>query len=323
MDSISAECSAARWRCLPYPPLNHAFGQRPRHGDRRRRLVSGAIAQLLQFLETRAGDTGMKPPGIGTPQCARSNLHRHCVGIIGGDRVGDLPRALPTQARAGDIAVGRPCCCSHVPVVCGAQIPGGLQMLGDQCRVLVAHRPSGCNNVRKPAVQRGAIRLQLGLVGHPMNQRVAEPELSPRRERHLIDQFRLEELRQRGAVGEFGQQVLVESHTDDRRGVERFLAAASSRSILAAIAAWRVTGTVTSAWSRVHTYSPRAPSSTFRSARSRTMDSAKKGLPAARSAICETNPATDGCEPNNSSTSDHGLRIIQRCKKNGLCAGNV
>ena len=34
------------------------------------------------------------------------------------------------------------------------------------------------------------------------------------------------------------------------------------------------------------------------------MDSAKKGLPAARSAICEIKPATDECEPSNSLTSD-------------------
>ena len=40
-----------------------------------------------------------------------------------------------------------------------------------------------CNSVRKPAVQPGAIRLQLGLVGHPTDQRVTEPELSPRCER--------------------------------------------------------------------------------------------------------------------------------------------
>ena len=76
-------------------------------------------------------------------------------------------------------------------------------------------------------MQRGAIGLQLGLVGYPADQRVAEPELGPRCERHLIDQFRVQELRQRGAVGEFGEQFLIEPHADDRRGVERLF----SRSI--------------------------------------------------------------------------------------------
>ena len=56
---------------------------------------------------------------------------------------------------------------------------------------------------------------------------MAEPELSSGCEGHLIDQFSVEELRQRAAVGEFGQQLLIESHTDHRCGIERLF----SRSI--------------------------------------------------------------------------------------------
>ena len=50
---------------------------------------------------------------------------------------------------------------------------------------------------------------------------MTEPELGPWCKRHLIDQFRVEELRQWADIGEFGQQVLVESDTDDGGRVER------------------------------------------------------------------------------------------------------
>ena len=59
----------------------------------------------------------------------------------------------------------------------------------------------------------------------------------------------------------------------------------SSRSMRAAMVACNVAGTFTSATSAVEMYAPRSPRSTPRSASSRTISSAKNGLPAARSAI--------------------------------------
>ena len=62
----------------------------------------------------------------------------------------------------------------------------------------------------------------------------------------------------------------------------------------AAIAACKVAGTVTSATSAVDTYAPRSPRSTPRSASSRTISSAKNGLPAALAAIVWPSPTTEG-----------------------------
>ena len=63
------------------------------------------------------------------------------------------------------------------------------------------------------------------------------------------------------------------------------LAFGSSRSMRAAMVACNVAGTLTSAASAVEMYAPDCPRSTPRSASSRTISSAKNGLPAALSAI--------------------------------------
>ena len=59
------------------------------------------------------------------------------------------------------------------------------------------------------------------------------------------------------------------------------LAFGSSRSMRAAMVACNVAGTLTSATSAVDMYAPGSPRSTPRSASSRTISSAKNGLPAA------------------------------------------
>ena len=88
------------------------------------------------------------------------------------------------------------------------------------------------------------------------------------------------------------------------------------RSMRADMVACTVAGTVTSVESARHTYAPRSPSRTLRSARSRTISSAKNGFPAARSTICGASPATDVCEPSNSAInavvceSSSGARVI-------------
>ena len=80
-------------------------------------------------------------------------------------------------------------------------------------------------------------------------------------------------------------------------------ASGGSRSMRAAMVACNVAGTLTSATSAVDMYAPRSPRSTPRSASSRTISSAKNGLPAARSAIVWPSPPTEGSGPSSSETS--------------------
>ena len=84
-------------------------------------------------------------------------------------------------------------------------------------------------------------------------------------------------------------------------------ASGSSRSMRAAIVACNVAGTLTSATSADDTYAPGSPRSTPRSASSRTISSAKNGLPAALSAIVWPRAPTEGSGPSSSATSAEGL----------------
>ena len=77
----------------------------------------------------------------------------------------------------------------------------------------------------------------------------------------------------------------------------------SSRSMRAAMVACNVAGTLTSATSADARYAPGSPRSTPRSASSRTISSAKNGLPAALSTIVWPNASTEGSDPSSSATS--------------------
>ena len=117
------------------------------------------------------------------------------VGVLGGQCVGDLSGALPAQSRSCDITVGRPCCGAHVPAVRGVQIAGGLEVFGDQRRVLVRRaRVTLLDRGGQAPVRLGAIGFQLRFVGHRADQRVAEGVFGARGEPHLIDQLRAEQL---------------------------------------------------------------------------------------------------------------------------------
>jgi hypothetical protein len=72
------------------------------------------------------------------------------------------------------------------------------------------------------------------------------------------------------------------------------LAFESRRSMRAAIVACSVAGTLTALTSAADRYAPGSPRSTPRSASSRTISSAKKGLPAARSAILSPSARFEG-----------------------------
>ena len=98
----------------------------------------------------------MDPPSGAAQHGARGDAHRCAVRVIGGQCVGDPAGALPTQPRCGDVAVGRPRAGAHVPAKRGVQITGGLQMLGDQRRVLVGRCRVTLLRSRRPAA--GAAR---------------------------------------------------------------------------------------------------------------------------------------------------------------------
>ena len=99
-----------------------------------------------------------------------------------GQRVSHLARPLPAQLSRSIVAVGRPPTGAHVPLICATQIPGRLEMLGDQCCVLVILFDRG----GQPPVQR-AIRSELRLVGNSTDQRMPKCVLRLRAEGDLID----------------------------------------------------------------------------------------------------------------------------------------
>ena len=65
---------------------------------------------------------------------------------------------------------------------------------------------------------------------------------------------------------------------------------------------------------------PVRPSITPRSARSRTISSAKKGFPAARATTRSTSVASDGSAPDEFGGQCRCVRITQRTQRDGLCA---
>ena len=100
-------------------------------------------------------------------------------------------------------------------------------------------------------------------------------------------------------------------------------ASGRSRSMRAAMVACSVAGTLTSATVAVaHGMRHGSPRSTPRSASSRTISSAKNGLPAALSAIVWPNAVNEGSGPSSSATSAVDLRITQGRKGYGLRIGH-
>ena len=85
-----------------------------------------------------------------------------------------------------------------------------------------------------------------------------------------------------------------------------------------AIVACNVAGTVASAASAADTYVPGFPCRTSRSARSRTISSAKNGVPAALSAIVRPSSPTEGSGPSSSETSVVVSGVAERREGQGL-----
>ena len=90
------------------------------------------------------------------------DAHRVPSGSSSGSASAILARALPTQPRRADVAVGRPRRGAHVPVEGGTQIPGGLQVFGDQRGVLLRRcRVTRLDCGRNAPVQLGAVGFEL------------------------------------------------------------------------------------------------------------------------------------------------------------------
>ena len=121
------------------------------------------------------------------------------------------------MSRLADHAAG-----AHVPAVRGAQITGGLQMLGDQRGVLVGRfRVAGFDRGGQPPVQLGAIRLELRFVGHRANQRMVEHVLGLSGEPDLIDELGRHQVINDRFDAQRGQQVEAEPRADHRRRAQR------------------------------------------------------------------------------------------------------
>ncbi len=134
-----------------------------------------------------------------------------------------MRRARSQLSRAAtDVAIGRPRCGAHVPAVGGVQLAGGLQMFGDQRRILVSRaRIVLFDRSGQALVPLGAIGFQLRFVGHRADQRVVEGVLGTRGEPHLIDQLRADQLIEHRIDAQRSEQLRVKAGSDHRRRVQR------------------------------------------------------------------------------------------------------
>ncbi len=258
----------------------------------------------------------MDPESVAAQQGARRDAHRGAVRVVGGQRIGDLARPLPTRYARSDVAGGRPRSGAHVPGVRGVQITGGLQMFGDQRSVLVGRRRvTFFDRGRQPPVHLGSIGLELCLVGHRANQRVVEHILGLSGEPDLIN--------------ELGRQQIGDDRFDRPAPSVGRGRTASRSPPLRSRCAWPAgrDGRCARRWWPAAWQArspqqplpptcmrPRCPRSTPRSASSRTISSAKNGLPAALSAIVSAQPADRRVRPEQLGDQCCGLRITQRRK---------
>ena len=149
-------------RRLARPAMTHVLQHQPGHADGQRRFVPGGRAKLSQLLEEAAGDVGIDPEGVAAQPGARGDAHRGAARIVGGQRVGDLARPLPTGPRRHNVTGGRPRPCAHVPAEGGMQIACGLQVLGDQGGILVERSGAALfDRGGRPPMQMSAIGFEL------------------------------------------------------------------------------------------------------------------------------------------------------------------
>ena len=165
-------------------------------------------------------------------------------------------------------------------------------------------------------MQLGAIGFQLRFVGHRTNHRVVERIFGLPGEPDLIDELRRHQVVERlvrrparSADSAPNREPITAAALNVR------LAFGSSRSMRAAMVACNVAGTLTSASLCRRACTRRASRrSTPRSASSRTISSAKNGLPAALSVIVSPSLPTRGVRPEQLGDQCGSLRITQRRK---------
>ena len=80
----------------------------------------------------------MDSEGVTAQQGASGNAHRSAIRIVGGQRVSDLARPLPTGPRRNNVAGGQPRSGTYVPVVRDVLITGGLQMFCNQSGIFIS-----------------------------------------------------------------------------------------------------------------------------------------------------------------------------------------
>ena len=118
------------------------------------------------------------------------------------------------------------------------QITRGLQVGCDQRGVLVDRtRVTLFDHAGQAAVQLGASRLQLRLIGHRADQRMPERVLGVRGEHHRIDQFRCGQLLESRVPEHADQRLLVKPQTDHGGSIQGVLGRPPRRSIRAAMMA--------------------------------------------------------------------------------------
>ena len=195
-------------------------------------------------------------------------------------------------SRAADQLPARIC-----QVVSGTQISGGLQVLGDQGGVLVCRSDALSISAAKSPVQFRPIRFELRLVRHRPDERIAEDELGFAGESDLIDELGGHQVGRQLVRPRAVQQVEAEPRADHRRGAQRLFRLRVESVDAGGDRCLQRRGHAHLGDVGGDSICAGLPSSTPRSASSRTISSAKNGLPAALSAIDSPSSPTDGSEP--------------------------
>ena len=290
----AAGCTPTQSARFPVAGMEDQRRHQAGHADRQRHCVSGGAAELTKSSKpvsamlpaTRTVFTHSKVRG----RCASTPGPGHHLAT-GQRPFGPFPAGA--RARISRIA---PCPGAHVPAESRAQVTGDFDMLGDQRRVS-SSQSGGVVRSRWPVADAvDAIGLQLCFVGHRPDERVVEGVLGMRGEPDLIDDFGSDQLASSAPPSSNAScrhQIATRSPPQHSEFVwQRGRAGRYGRR-------WWPAGSPARRYrhDRPAGIITRAPVSTARSARSRTISSAKNGLPAARSAITVANPPTEGIRP--------------------------
>ena len=271
---------------------------RAHHADGQRGLVAGERAQLPQFLEAAPESSAWTRQSV-AHSTVRGAMR---IAVRSGWSSGSASatwRARSQLTRAAAISrlldqrAG-----AHVPVEAACRSPAA-----SKCSAISAafssSRPVTALFDRggHPPVQFGAVGLELSLVGHRTDQRMVKHILGLPGERDLIDELGRQQVGNDRFNAQCRQQVRSEPRADHRRRAQRSFRFRVEPIDAGGDRCLQRGGTATSAASAVDRYAPSFPCSTPRSASSRTISSAKNGVPAALSAIVWPSLAGEAAAP--------------------------